>query len=177
MCARAGTGRSLHLEVEPGTFLVANAGSLVSKVQDIVSTGGGGHEFLKLDSGMTEVLRPSLYGAQHPLVLVPSAEGGAKPSDASYIIVGHCCESGDLVTPAPDEPETLLPRALGCSAARDDLVVIEGSGAYCSSMATKNYNSFPEAPEVMLSESGVPHLVRKRQELTEIWANEVTYKP
>ena len=146
-------------------------------MQDIVSTGGGGHEFLKLDSGMTEVLRPSLYGAQHPLVLVPSAEGGAKASDASYIIVGHCCESGDLVTPAPDEPETLLPRALGCSAARDDLVVIEGSGAYCSSMATKNYNSFPEAPEVMLSESGVPHLVRKGQELTEIWANEVTYKP
>ncbi len=50
-------GRRLHLEIKPGTFLVANAGSLVSTVKDIVSTGPGptGHEFLKLDTGMTEV--------------------------------------------------------------------------------------------------------------------------
>lgn len=66
----AETGRQLHLEIEPGTFLLANAGSLVATVQDKVSTGPGGHAFLKIDSGMTEVLRPSLYGAQHPIVVV-----------------------------------------------------------------------------------------------------------
>ena len=166
----------LALEVEPGTFLVANAGSLVTKVQDIATTGAEGHTFLKLDSGMTEVLRPSLYGAQHPIVLVPAA-GAPAGGETDYIVVGHCCESGDLVTPAPDEPETLSRRALGGAASRDDLLVIEGSGAYCSSMATKNYNSFPEAPEVMLAEGGSAHLIRKRQPVEEIWANEVAYKP
>lgn len=54
------TGREIKLEIEPGTFLVANAGAMVSTIQDIVNTGAGGHTFLKLDSGMTEVLRPSL---------------------------------------------------------------------------------------------------------------------
>ena len=50
-------------------------------------------------------------------------------------------------------------------------------GAYCSSMATKHYNSFPEAPEVMLSESGTAHLIRKKQDVAEIWANEDAYTP
>ena len=135
------TGRQPHLEVEPGTFLVANAGSLVTKVQDMVDTGADGNQFLKLDSGMTELLRPSLYGAQHPIIHVPAHADAAAGAEASYILVGHCCESGDLVTPAPDEPEVLLPRKLGGGASRDDLVVIEGSGAYCSSMATKHYLS------------------------------------
>ena len=54
------TGHKIKLEIEPGTFLVANAGALITTVQDIVSTGEQGHTFLKLDSGMTEVLRPSL---------------------------------------------------------------------------------------------------------------------
>lgn len=54
------TGRKLHLEIEPGTFLVANAGALLCTVKDIVTTGSEGHCFMKLDSGMTEVLRPSL---------------------------------------------------------------------------------------------------------------------
>ena len=54
------TGRKLKLEIEPGTYLVANAGALLTKVQDIVTTGDAGFVFMKLDSGMTEVLRPSL---------------------------------------------------------------------------------------------------------------------
>lgn len=54
------TGREIKLEIEPGTFLVANAGAMLATVQDIVSTGAEGHTFLKLDAGMTEVLRPSL---------------------------------------------------------------------------------------------------------------------
>lgn len=52
--------RKLKLEIEPGTFLVANSGSLLCTVQDIVNTGSEGYSFIKLDSGMTEVLRPSL---------------------------------------------------------------------------------------------------------------------
>lgn len=56
----AQTGREIKLEIEPGTFLVANSGVLLTTIQDIVETGEHGHKFLKLDSGMTEVLRPSL---------------------------------------------------------------------------------------------------------------------
>ncbi len=63
------------------------------------------------------------------------------------MVCGHCCESGDLLSPAPGEPETLSERLL-CGAAPGDVCVVEGSGAYCSGMCTKNYNSFPEAPEV-----------------------------
>jgi diaminopimelate decarboxylase len=59
------TGRKLHLEVEPGTFLVANAGAILSTVADVVSTGE--YDFVKLDSGMTDILRPSIYGSQHPM--------------------------------------------------------------------------------------------------------------
>ena len=97
--------------------------------------------------GMTEVLRPSLYGSQHPLVSV-GADGELPSTQAEYVVVGHCCESGDLLTPAPDEPETIAERLMG-DVSIGDYVVIEGSGAYCAGMSSKNYNSFPEAPEVM----------------------------
>lgn len=149
------TGRKIKLEIEPGTFLVANSGVLLSSVQDVVTTGENGHTFIKLDSGMTEVLRPSLYGAQHPIVVLKDTKDLAK-----YVVVGHCCESGDLFSCAPGEPEVLAERTLK-RVQIGDLLTIEGSGAYCSGMATKNYNSFPEAPEVMLDKSGQPHIIRK----------------
>ena len=106
----ARTGRKLKLEIEPGTFLVANAGALLTSVQDIVSTGPTGHTFIKLDSGMTEVLRPSLYGAQHPIVVLKEKEEGAP--EGSFIVVGHCCESGDLFSCAPGEPEVYTENTL-----------------------------------------------------------------
>ncbi|KAJ1469214.1 hypothetical protein T484DRAFT_1643138 [Baffinella frigidus] len=148
-------GRKLHLEIEPGTYLVANSGALIASVHDIVTTGtSAGKTFIKLDAGMTEVLRPSLYGSQHPLVIVPKDAARAAQRKA-YVVCGHCCESGDLMTPAPGEPETLAERMM-CEAAPGDLMVIEGSGAYCAGMCTKNYNSFPEAPEVPTPPSSNP---------------------
>ncbi|HSH31403.1 MAG TPA: hypothetical protein VK963_01920, partial [Candidatus Saccharimonadales bacterium] len=51
------TGRQLHLEIEPGTFLVAGAGSLITTIGDMVDTGEEGYTFLKIDSGMTEIMR------------------------------------------------------------------------------------------------------------------------
>jgi diaminopimelate decarboxylase len=163
------TGREIHLEIEPGTFLLANACAILSTVQDAVATGAGGYSFLKLDTGMTELLRPSLYGAQHPISILPRQ---ATAETHPYIVVGHCCESGDILTPAPGEPERLQPRTL-TKAAIGDLCVIDGAGAYCSSMATKHYNSFPEAPEVLLGETGEIHLIRRRQPLDQLWQNEI----
>jgi diaminopimelate decarboxylase len=54
-----------------------------------------------------------------------------------------------------------------------DLLVIEGAGAYCAGMSTKNYNSFPEAAEAMLTTDGQVHLIRKRQLLDQVLQNEV----
>ncbi|MGE9291311.1 MAG: diaminopimelate decarboxylase, partial [Puniceicoccales bacterium] len=165
------TGRKIRLEIEPGTFVIANAGYLVSQVQDVVDTGSEGNRFLKLNSGMTELLRPSLYAAQHPIRIIPR-NGESPESEEDYVIVGHCCESGDLVTPAPDDGEKLASRKLPTTRI-GDWCIIGGAGAYCSAMSTKNYNSFPEAPEVLLTENGDLNLIRRRQTLDQLLANEI----
>ena len=87
-------------------------------------------------------------------------------------MVGHCCESGDLLTPDESDPGLLKERLL-TKAEIGDLVVIDGAGAYCSAMPAKNYNSFPEIPEVLVRESGEFALIRKRQTLDQITQNEV----
>jgi len=166
---QAEMGRTLRLEIEPGTFLLANSCSLVTTVQDVVHTGNDGYHFLKLDAGMTEILRPALYAAQHPIVVLPQKETS---ETMSYVVVGHCCESGDLLTPTPENSGELGPRELA-KAAIGDLCVLEGVGAYCSAMSAKNYNSFPEAAEVLLRENGELRVIRRRQTLDQIVTNEV----
>jgi diaminopimelate decarboxylase len=163
------TGREIRLEIEPGTYLLANTCAVLSTVQDVVSTGADGYDFLKLDTGMTEILRPSIYGAQHPIyILQPEVAGETR----AYVIAGHCCESGDILTPAPGDPELLATRVLPlCQIG--DLCVIDGAGAYCAAMSTKHYNSYPEAAEIMLDEAKVAHVIRRRQKREDIWANEV----
>jgi len=159
-------GRALHLEIEPGTYLVAAAGLVVATCVDVVETGRDGYLFAKLDTGMTEVTRPSLYGAQHPIQVL--AEGREA---AEVVFVGPCCESGDILTPAPGDPEALAPRRVPRPRI-GDLVVVGGAGAYCAAMSTINYNSYPQAPEVMLESDGTLRLLRWRQPSGQIWANE-----
>jgi diaminopimelate decarboxylase len=159
-------GRALHLEIEPGTYLVANAGALVATCVDVVDTGAEGYTFAKLDAGMPEITRPSLYGAQHPIDVLAEAP----PKDV--VFCGPCCESGDILTPAPGDPEGLAPRHVP-TPSTSDLVVIGGVGAYCAAMATINYNSYPQAPEVMLEPDGTLRLLRKRQTFDQILENEV----
>ena len=160
-------GRELHLEIEPGTYLVANAGVVVATCVDVVDTGRAGYLFAKLDAGMTEVTRPSLYGAQHPIDVL--AEG--RP-EADVVFVGPCCESGDVLTPAPGDPEALAPRRVARPQV-GDLVVVGGAGAYCAAMATINYNSYPQAPEILREPDGELRLLRRRQRLEQVWENEI----
>jgi diaminopimelate decarboxylase len=164
-------GRSLHLEIEPGTYLVANAGAVVATCIDVVDTGKDGYLFAKLDTGMTEVTRPSLYGAQHPIDVLAT---GREP--AEVVFVGPCCESGDILTPAPGDPEGLSPRWVPRPQV-GDLVIVGGAGAYCAAMSTINYNSYPQAPEAMLDPDGTLRLIRRRQALDQILANEVMGGP
>ncbi len=138
------TGRKLALEIEPGTWMVANAGYLLATAVDVVDTGNEGHHFIKLDTGMNDILRPSLYGAQHPIW---SLSGAMEKRE--YIVVGHNCESGDILTPAPGDPEGLMTRTLPVTKPGDK-VLIGGAGAYCASMRAHGYNAFPSAGEMLI---------------------------
>jgi diaminopimelate decarboxylase len=164
---RARDGRALDLELEPGTLLVAEAGAVVATCVDVVDTGADGYLFAKLDAGMPEVARPALYGAQHPIDVLAAGR-----ERAEVVFVGPCCESGDILTPAPGDPEALGPRPVPRPQI-GDLVIVGGAGAYCAGMAMINYNSYPQAPEVMLEPDGTLRLLRKRQTLDQILTNEV----
>jgi diaminopimelate decarboxylase len=158
------SGRKIKLEIEPGAYIIATAGNLLSTIDDITSTSD--YTFLKLDTGMTEILRPCLYGSQHEILNLTSRS----PTSDLYIIVGHCCESSDLLTPAPGFPDHLQPRSLPLSSI-GDLILIEGTGAYCSSMSARNYNSYPISAEVLLKPEAT--LIRRRQSMVQIIDNEL----
>lgn len=138
------TGRKLHLEIEPGTWLVAHAGTLLAEVVDIVDTGADGHAFLRLNTGMNDIIRPSMYGAQHKIEVLSGAS-----EQEEYVVVGHNCETGDILTPAPGDPEGLEARAMN-KAAIGDIVAIYDAGAYCASFSAHGYNSFPSAKEIIV---------------------------
>lgn len=160
------TGRRVRLEIEPGTFLVANAGSLVASVDDIVTTGASGHKFLKLNCGLSEIMRPILYGAYHPIVVVKDT-----PETDNYVVVGHSCEAGDLLSVDSLNSTKPAPRRLA-RASIGDTVVIEGAGAYCASLGAVNFVSFPQAPEILVKANGKFKTIRKRQNLYQMIANE-----
>jgi len=191
---RERTGRALHLEIEPGNYLCTSAGSLVCTIQDVTSTSR--YDFLKLDSGMTEILRPMLYGSQHNILLVCRKDEKVEPSyrlvrdvlgrkndslsseknkKYEYVIVGKCCESGDLLTCVKNKPARIHARTFSNRARIGDLIVVEGCGSYCSSMCAKHYNSYPTAAEVMYFEDqDVPlRLIRSRGVLQDATVGEI----
>ncbi len=138
------SGRRLKLELEPGTLMAANAGILLAAIDDIVDTGEKGYTFIKLNTGMNDILRPAMYGSQHPIEVLSNGQGLQ-----DYVVVGHNCESADLLTPAPGDPEVLMARTFN-TAKIGDLVIIGGVGAYCAAMSAHGYNGFPNAKEIMI---------------------------
>lgn len=160
------TGRKLKLEIEPGTYIAAVSGALVCEVDDLVDTGSHGFSFLKVNTGMDAISRPALYASRHPMVVLPKI---ATSEIKDYVVTGHCCESGDVFT--LDEGDVLAPRTL-TKAAVGDLVVIEGAGAYCSSMNLRNYNSFPACNEVLMDNENKLHLLRKTETVEDMLARE-----
>jgi diaminopimelate decarboxylase len=141
------TGRQLHLEIEPGAWLVAHAGTLLAEIVDIVDTGAEGFTFLRTNTGMNDFLRPTLHGAQHTLRVLNSAK-----KQVPYVVVGHNCESSDILTTAPGDPETIQPRELNESSI-GDLLAIEDTGAYCASLRATGYNAYPAAREVLIEDT------------------------
>lgn len=170
------TGRKIHLEMEPGKYLVINSCSMIVEVQDIVDTGEKGYTFLKTNSGMNDMPRVAMYGVQEPLFIFAQNLSQFSPArrdeTADYAVVGHCCESSDILTSKLYDAEILEPRKLK-KASIWDILVIDGVGAYNSGMAIKNYNSFPESGELLLREDGTIVEIRMRQEVENIWKNEI----
>ncbi|MCA9486718.1 diaminopimelate decarboxylase [Candidatus Woesearchaeota archaeon] len=164
------TGRKIHLEIEPGTASIANEGYIISKIKDIVSTGKEGFTFVKLDTGMTENARIPMYGAQHPLYHIPI--GHEKENPYPYVVVGPCCESGDILSCERGNSEEIATRTLW-EAEIGDLVVVGGAGSYCSSMACANYNSRPRAAEFLVRKTGELVLIRRRQKLEDIYKDDI----
>ena len=79
------------------------------------------------------------------------------------MVVGHCCESGDILTPQPGNADEVKEISLPKNVEIGDYAIIKGAGAYCSSMCLNNYNSFPESAEVMiLEETNEVKIIRKR---------------
>ncbi len=129
-------GSGLQLIVEPGRWLVANAGVLLTRV--LYRKRSGGREFVILDAGMTDLLRPALYNAHHAVEVL-----GRRPKGQSDRIVadlvGPVCESGDFIALGREIPMV----------EQGDLMAIQSVGAYGYAMAS-NYNSRPRAAEVMV---------------------------
>jgi diaminopimelate decarboxylase len=170
------TGRKLHMEVEPGTYIVANSGYAVTRVIDKKSTSRS--DFIITDGGMEINSRPLLYGSRHPFYNIAadgskvlSSEFHSEPNDGyQAVVAGKCCESGDCQTLAPEGHS--VPRAMA-EPEIGDLTVIGGVGAYCSSMSPFNYNSHTQAPEVLFTSDSRLNLIRKRQTLEQMLVNEM----
>jgi diaminopimelate decarboxylase len=173
----ARSGRKLRMVVEPGTYIVANSGHVVAQVVDKKSSGPDGFDFLVLDAGMETCTRPLLYGSRHPFYVV-SRQGQLLSSEFSAsitehderVVVGRCCESGDCQT--LDDHGKVVPRRIA-NPDIGDYVVIGGAGAYCSSMSLVGYNSYCQAAEVVVRESGAFQLTRARQRLEQLTENEL----
>lgn len=143
-----------RLLLEPGRYLVAEAGVLLTRV--IRVKHGEQRRFLVLDAAMNDLQRPSLYDAWHDIVPV---QGEARAM-TTYDIVGPVCETGDTFARGRPLPE--------CAAG--DLLMIRGTGAYGASMAS-TYNSRPLAAEVLL-DLGRYAIVRQRQSFEDMIAGE-----
>lgn len=144
-----------RLLVEPGRWLVAEAGILLSRV--LLTKEGESRRFLVLDAAMNDLLRPSLYEAWHDIVRIGDDGAAAR---STWDVVGPVCETGDTFA-----TDRLLPR---CESG--DLVAILGAGAYGASMAS-TYNSRVLPAEVLV-DAGRYAVVRRRQTFDEMLAGE-----
>ena len=159
--------QGLRLSIEPGRFLTANAGVLLTRVEylKIGEENSGSNEassvgkhFAVVDAAMNDLLRPSLYQAWHGVLAVkqPNTQGATRTWD----IVGPICESGDWL--AKDRQMSL---SVG------DLLCVLSAGAYGSTLSS-NYNTRPRAAEVLV-DGGTFRLVRRRESLQDLLTTEM----
>ena len=157
-------GHAISLEIEPGRFISAEAGYLITEIRAIKTMGD--NTFYVCDAGFNNLARPILYGAYHPMSIA-SGRGREISETENAIVGGPLCESGDIFT--QQEGGFVEARELP-KAAVGDFVIIERAGAYGHVMSS-NYNSKPFAAEVII-ENGDAKEIRKRQSLEDLIAGE-----
>ncbi|MCX8185451.1 MAG: diaminopimelate decarboxylase [Sulfolobales archaeon] len=141
---------NLKLRVEPGRFIVGNAGVLLVRVVDIkeVESKEFRKVFVGVDSGMNHLIRPALYGAHHEVIAVSKAD---QPRVVTADVVGNICESGDILA-----LDVQLPKL-----SEGDVLAVMNAGAYGYSMSS-NYNMRPRPPEVAVYRDSIK-LTRRRE--------------
>jgi diaminopimelate decarboxylase len=149
------SGSGLKIILEPGRFLVGNAGILLTRV--LYRKRSGGKEFIVTDAGMTDLLRPSHYNAFHRIEPV-NPSGRTTVAD----VVGPICESGDFLA---------LDRQID-DAQPGDLLAVQSTGAYGFVMAS-NYNSRPRPPEVLVDGDRFS-VITRRESYEDLVRNEVS---
>jgi len=147
-------GAGLKIIVEPGRFIVGNAGVLLTRV--LYRKRSGGKEFIVTDAGMTDLLRPSHYNAFHRIEAV-APNGRTTVAD----VVGPICESGDFLA---------LDRQID-DAQPGDLLAVQSTGAYGFVMAS-NYNSRPRPAEVLVDGDKFA-VITERESYDDLVRNEV----
>lgn len=151
-------GHAVKLEIEPGRYLVAESGQLITEVRAIKDMGN--RHYVMVDAGFTELARPAMYGSYHEMsVIGKDAASATIPS----VVAGPLCESGDVFT--QEDGGIVLTRDLP-QVEIGDYIVIGNAGAYGASMSS-NYNSRPYCPEVMIDGHEVK-LIRRRQTMSEL---------
>ncbi len=155
----------LGLLCEPGRYLVANAGVLLTRV--LYRKHAGGKEFVIVDAGMTDFVRPSHYNAHHDIIPLTDGskggEGGGEGEDRSeevVSVVGPICESGDFFA-----LDRKLPRVRP-----GDCLAVMGTGAYGFVMSS-TYNARPRPPEVVV-EGDRYYVARQRETLDDLLRGE-----
>ncbi len=146
----------LKILLEPGRFLVGNAGALVTRVEYVKRTGK--KNFVIVDAAMNDLIRPAFYDSYHEIVPL---KRDAKAETVSSDVVGPICESGDYF--AKDRPLQKV--------GEGDALALLSAGAYGSVMGS-NYNT-RSLPTEVLVHGKKADVVRKRQKIADIWANEV----
>ena len=149
--------KKLHLKIilEPGRFIAGNSGILVTKVIYVKETPL--KRFVVVDAGMSDLIRPSLYGGYHEiLLLVKPQNQKSKIKYQKYDVVGPVCESADFL--AKDRKLPLLRSG--------DLLALMGAGAYGFTMSS-NYNSRPRCPEVLVMRNKF-YVVRAREDYRDL---------
>lgn len=154
-------GHPITLETEPGRFIVAEAGCLVSEVRAVKDVGS--RRFVLVNAGFNDLVRPAMYGSYHR---ISTMDALGKPCDGQLtpaVVAGPLCESGDVFT--QDSRANMLARDLP-AVQTGDLLVLHDAGAYGASMSS-TYNSRPLAPELMVRD-GAAQLIRRRQTWDEL---------
>lgn len=158
-------GHPVSLEIEPGRFLVAQAGLLLSELR--AHKPMGGNYFALVDAGFNDLVRPAFYGSYHGITLLRPDGTPRTGTPRPTVVAGPLCESGDVFTQLEGGEvvsRELPPGEVG------DLVVFHDAGAYGASMSSC-YNSRPLAPEVLVDGESI-RLIRRRQTIDELLALE-----